>query len=383
MKSLHCCVQTPDSYEAGIETAEKLKTISPEIVIVFFSIRYNLEEFFEAFYSVIPEESITVWGGSGDGVYSAEGVFNNGVSAVGINSGGKIKWSVSVSDEGDKTSYEKAETVLNDVLKKGGSGLKAGLVLADFMNDGVEIADCINSSTKIPFAGGLTGDDWQFKTGFIILNGKPYNNAVSFLGMSGDFSFAANCASGWKPIGKTGIVKGCDGNTLKYIDDKTAYDFIEEEFGLPPAEAELGVISLAAFDGSSGKFFLRTLSHLNVETGFVTCFGSIPVNTRVRVCNATKQDVIDGAEKCLDGIDNPDFRPLMGIVISCGGRKWILQEDIQREVEVLKKKFGEDFPFTGFASFGEFGPYYQEDKTYSRSYFHNVSFSVMIIGEKI
>jgi hypothetical protein len=41
-------------------------------------------------------------------------------------------------------------------------------------------------------------------------------------------------------------------------------------------------------------------------------------------------------------------------------RKWILQDDITKEIEFIKEKFGTDFPFTGFASFGEFGPVHLE-----------------------
>ncbi len=64
----------------------------------------------------------------------------------------------------------------------------------------------------------------------------------------------------------------------------------------------------------------------------------------VRVCNATKQDVTEGAEKCIKGLNIANFRPVLGIVISCGGRKWILQDDITKEIEFIKEKFGADSP---------------------------------------
>ncbi len=383
MKSLSSFIQTPDSYEAGIEIAEKLKTISPEFVIIFFSIHYSFDEFFEAFYSIIAKDSVIIWGGTGDGIYSPEGVFNNGINAVGINSGGKINWSAEVCDDIDLSSYDRAKFCVDRAAAKSAGALKAGLVLSDFINDGVEIADSISNTIDIPFTGGLTGDDWQFKSGFVILNGQPYTNAVAFTGLSGDFAFACNCASGWKPIGKSGIVTESDGNIVKHIDNKTAYDFIEAEFGLPPKEAELGVIPLATYEEGKDKYFLRAPSKIDMDSGSITCFGSIPVNTKVRVCNATKQDVIDGAEKCLRELDIRNMKPVMGIIISCGGRKWILQNDISREIDFIIEKFGHDFPFTGFASFGEFGSFFLGDEKYSRSYFHNVSFSVMIIGEKI
>lgn len=302
---------------------------------------------------------------------------------MGINSGGKINWEVEICDNRNFSSYEKAHASIDKVIKNSPSPLKTGLVLSDFINDGVEITESINSEAGIPFAGGLTGDDWQFKSGFVILNGTTYTDAVSFLGLSGEFSFACNCASGWKPLGKTGIVTESERNVIKHIDNKTAYNFMESEFGLPPKEAELGVIPLGAYDVDDTTYFLRALSSIDMDTGFITCFGSIPEGTKVCVCNATKQDVIDGAEKCLSELSIHNIKPVLGIIISCGGRKWILQDDINREVEFIKAKFGSDFPFTGFASFGEFGSFFIDNKRYSKSYFHNVSFSVMVLGEKI
>ena len=64
MKSLYSFTQTPDAYEAGIVTAEKLKEINPEMVIIFFSIHYLFEDFFDAFYSIIPKDKVIIWGGN-------------------------------------------------------------------------------------------------------------------------------------------------------------------------------------------------------------------------------------------------------------------------------------------------------------------------------
>lgn len=382
MESTYAVAKSPDSYEAGICIAEKIKSVNPEIVFIFFSIHYSFNEFFDAFYQVIDSKNIIVYGGTGDGVYSQEGVLNNGISAVGVNSNGKIKWMADIENDLYYDSYKKASSVVDKVLSKLDGVLKAGILLSDFKNDGVAVAEAVGEKINAPYCGGLTGDDWQFEKGFVILNGKLYADAVSFLGLSGDFEFTANCASGWKPIGNPGVVQEVKDNIVKYIDGKTAYDFIEDEFGIPPAEAELGVIPLAVFD-DTGKYFLRTSSNIDIASGFIKCFGSIPVNSEVKVCNATKEDVINGASEAVKCLNFNNFKPLFGIVISCGGRKWILQDEISKEINLIKEKFGVDFPFTGFASFGEFGAFWNCSSGFSKTYFHNVTFSIMVIGEKI
>ncbi len=80
--------QNPDSYAAGLEIADALRDVQPELVIVFASINYDFSDFFNALYSVLPRDKTLVWGGTGDGIYSPGGVFHYGISAVGFNSGG-------------------------------------------------------------------------------------------------------------------------------------------------------------------------------------------------------------------------------------------------------------------------------------------------------
>lgn len=382
MQSTNYFTNTPDSFQAGIDIAENIKDINPEAVFIFFSIHYNFTEFFDAFYNIISQKDVVVFGGTGDGIYSKYGVSNSGISAVAVNSNGKIHFNAAISAEEHLSTSKRSEIAFDKVSAESPSEIKTGLVLADFLNDGVAISETFSKKKNFPFSGGLTGDDWQFKKGFVILNGEIYNKAVGFLGMSGDFSFSVNCSSGWKPIGKKGIIQEVEKNTVKYIDNKTAYNFVEDEFGIPPAEAELGVIPLAVYAPDSDFYFLRTAHKIDIASGQISCFGSIPEKAVVRVCNATKDEVIHGAETSMNGLNIDNFKPLFGIVTSCGGRKWILQEDIQKEVDMIKAKFGEDFPFTGFASFGEFGPFSEGTNVYSPTYFHNVSFSALVIGEK-
>lgn len=68
MKTFYAATQCLDSYEAGIEIAEALKAIEPEMVILFSSINYDFEELFKAFYSVLPKDRTQIWGGTGDGI---------------------------------------------------------------------------------------------------------------------------------------------------------------------------------------------------------------------------------------------------------------------------------------------------------------------------
>ncbi|OHD19206.1 MAG: hypothetical protein A2087_14010 [Spirochaetes bacterium GWD1_61_31] len=390
--------RNPDSYEAGLEIGERLKTGQPEQVILFSSIHYDFPEFFEALYSVLPKSSTRLFGGTADGVYSPEGVFDCGISAIGINSGGKIGWhpaiSCGVPEAGDPapaaadidpTALPATRAKRSVTLAQAASGvpLVVGLLLADFQNDGVAVCEAAWQAAQCPLIGGLTGDDWKFERGYVFLDGEVYRDAVGFLGLSGDLAFDCHTASGWKAIGSYGMVQAASGNVVSRIDDLTAYAFVEREFGIPPADAELGVLTLMAFtDDSRMRYFLRTPSKIDLASGAMTLFGSIRPGTTVRVCNATRADVLEGIDAIAATLHQPGFVPKAAIVVSCGGRKWLLQKEISQEVSRLQAVFGPELPITGFSSFGEIGPYKLGNGQWSQPWFHNVSVVVFLIGER-
>jgi len=88
-----------DPYRAGIEIAESLQEIQPEIVFLFSSIHYNgSAELTEAIYNVMEQDDLLIVGCTGDGFYEQQKVANVGASALAINSNGKMQWHLSTAE---------------------------------------------------------------------------------------------------------------------------------------------------------------------------------------------------------------------------------------------------------------------------------------------
>lgn len=370
-----------DAYEAGLAIGEALNEIKPEVIILFSSFCYDFDDMMEGLYSQLNEQEVVVIGGTGDGFYETSQSANHGVSALGINSNGKITWSLSLQTEAASNPGETAQTCARDLLEKMNGKIDLALVLATFNCDGVKVVDGIKSVLNIPFLGALTGDDWSFKEAILFANGKKYTDAICILGMSGEFAFSIGSASGWKPMGKSGTIDDVDQNVVHTINGKTAFDFLEEQFGIPPAEASLGVIPLAAYESPDAEhFYLRTPRKIDLSSGHITYFGTIPQGTPVRVCNATEDDVLQGVNDALASLGKLDFEPLCAIVISCGARKWILEERMIEETLRIFDQLGYSLPLIGTPSFGEMGPFHLPGNHYSRVFFHNVSLVIVLIG---
>jgi hypothetical protein len=382
MKSKSSHSMNPDSYEAGFEIGKSLADIKPEAIFLLSSIHYDFREIFDGLYDGLGSRDMIIFGGTSDGFYEAACVSNIGVSALGINSYKKISWSVSIQKGWDVDSYEAAQKCMKALLHKMNGRVDIAVVMADLGCDGVKVVEGVRDVFQKPFVGGLTGDDWNFKEGYVFVNGAIYRNSVGILGMSGDFSFALNTASGWKPLGKTGTIEESQGNVVHLIDGKTAFDFLEEQYGIPPAEVALGVIPLAVYESEvSENFFLRAPAKIDMASGKITYFGSIDEGKQVRVCCATEEDVVSGVNEALTGVGAFGFKPKCAFIVSCASRKWILKERISEEINRVFNLVGKTIPLLGFRSFGEIGPFRKPNGAYTNVFFHNESYAILFLGD--
>jgi hypothetical protein len=375
-----------DPYRAGFEIGEALAPITPEVVLLFCSMSYDpdFSDFFEALYDVLGTKSVIVFGGTGDGIFESSGAENYGVSALGINSGGKVAWSVTLEQGVKADSFGAARECARKALSASPSSACFRMILADgACADGHAIVSGFAAEISGPFFGGLTGDDRKFTSSKVFINGKEYEDVVAMLCGCGNISFAVNAASGWTPLGSKGVVEDNQGCEIRTISGQTAQEFMARELGKPLGEADIGIVPLAAYQaGSPDHFFLRAPSHIHGETGAVTTFGSVEKGTVVRVCTATREDVLKGVGDTLQGLssDSLGFTPAAAIIISCAGRKWLMADRGEKELHAFLERLDVQVPLAGFPSFGEISPFREDDGSYTEVNFHNTTFVVCLMG---
>lgn len=373
-----------DPYRAGTEIGDALREIVPEVVLLFASISYEQDftDLFDGVRDGLGSTDTLVFGGTGDGFYETSRVANYGVCALGIHSGGKLRWSASFEEGVSKDSYSAARSCALKTLSGVGGRAACAFVLADGMKaDGSGIVAGVNSVLRIPYFGGLTGDDRKFTRSRVLLNGRELEDAVAILMASGELSHSINAASGWTPIGASGNIEECEGNSIRRISGMSAQSFMKEQLGKPLGETDLGIIPLAMYKSEGAEYFsLRTPSRLDSDAGAITMFGSMDRGTPVRVCTATREEVINGVSDALAGLNCGRSGGAAAVVISCAGRKWMLEDRAREEVEQVLASLGQGIPLVGFPSFGEISPYRKQDGSYSDTFFHNMTFVICALG---
>jgi hypothetical protein len=269
--------------------------------------------------------------------------------------------------------------------KLNGEGLCYVFLLSDGLHvNGSEIVKGINSSLDkdIPCTGGLAGDAANFEKTLVGLNGQPQESLIIAIGFYGDsLQVGYGSVGGWDNFGAERLVTRSEGNVLYELDGESALDlykmYLGEKAKELPGSALLFPLGLK-FDEHSDTI-VRTVLAVDEEKNSMTFAGDIPEGCYVRLMKAKFDKLIEGANLAAKhsiqkGGDSSDK---LAILISCVGRKLILGQRIDEEVEAVMEVLGDGTTITGFYSYGEISPVADA----SRCELHNQTMTITTFAE--
>lgn len=266
------------------------------------------------------------------------------------------------------------------------SGLKHVFVLSDGLNvNGSELVQAFNRvlPQHIKVTGGLAGDGADFKNTYVLDNGvKAEENKVSAIGFYGDrIEISYGSLGGWDSFGIERLVSKSQKNVLYELDGQPALalykSFLGEHASQLPSSGLLFPLQLR-FDPNEEPV-VRTILAVDEENQSLTFAGNIPQNSYVRLMKANFDHLIEGAvgaaRKTISGMSqsNPD----LAILISCVGRKLVLKQLIDEEVEGARGILGQQTTFCGFYSYGEISPFSKD----ARCDLHNQTMTITTFKE--
>jgi hypothetical protein len=388
MRALSATSTRLDAYEAGRELGEALAEIEPELIVVFSSIHHDLAEQREGLLDGLGRDDVMIFGGTGDGFFETASSSDIGVAALGLASGGAMRFFSHIEGGLGADSRAAARRCAEAVKAAAGDApIRLGMVLCDTLESpDNRVIEGINEVLDCPVFGGVTSDDRKMERSFVLVDGEARSDAVAILGMCGDFDFALGVENGTCPVGEVGRVEAAEGNTLKRIDGLSALDFVADRLGKPADSFTLQDIGVVNFQCSArpdmSDSLYRSFSRWDKETGDLETFGPVEVGQYVRVALVTSDELLAGIEGVLDSVDGgrgDGFEPVAAFGISCAGRKWFLGPRFSEEIEAVRARHT-DLPIIGFPSLGEVSPRRRADGSYSTNLFHNVSFVFALLG---
>jgi hypothetical protein len=213
----------------------------------------------------------------------------------------------------------------------------------------------------VTVTGGLAGDGTRFERTLVLSDNAPEEGAIVALGFYGpSLRVGFGSLGGWDPFGPDRLITRSRDNVLFELDGQPALDLYKKYLGDAaaglPAAGLLFPLSLRGSEHDPG--IVRTILSIDEQKGSLVFAGDTPEGTYARFMKANFDRLVDGAagaaRSCVEPLGST--APDLAVLISCVGRKLVLKQRVDEEVEGVRDVLGDRAVLCGFYSYGEISP---------------------------
>jgi hypothetical protein len=209
---------------------------------------------------------------------------------------------------------------------------------------------------RTSISGGLSGDGIEFGRTVTIHAGTVVHGGVSLLGFRGAVQVGTGSLGGWEPFGPMRAVTKASGNVLEALDGEPALALYKRYLGKHaadlPSSALLFPLLVKAADGTPAV--VRTVLSVDEAARTMTFAGDVPVGSTAQLMRANFERIIEAGEGAARA-SLQQGTPSLALLISCVGRRIILKQRVEDEVDAVRSALGRQVVTTGFYSYGELG----------------------------
>jgi hypothetical protein len=340
---------------------EPLTAISPNLVFIFGAPSFFSGGDASKLSGVFP--NATLVGCSTAGEVSMQGVQDGTVvvTAVRLERARILAGSTNLSGMAD--SRAAGERLAREVAAP---DLSAVIVFGQGINiNGSALVEGMTGvlGTAIPITGGLAGDNGAFAQTWTIGKNGSSDRAIVAVGLAGEgLQVGHGSFGGWQTFGPARKVTRCEGNVLYELDGEPALEIYKRYLGEYardlPASGLLFPFAMLG-DDLNAIGLIRTILGIDEQQGSLTLAGEILQDGYLKLMHASTDALVDGAESAAKAVIAMSKlpAPALAILVSCVGRKLVMGDRVDEEVEAVAAVLGKHVVRTGFYSYGEISPF--------------------------
>jgi hypothetical protein len=263
--------------------------------------------------------------------------------------------------------------VLSDGLNVNGSELVRGLLSE------------LGSAVRV--SGGLAGDGARFAETRVGADSLPQPGTIAAIGFYGTaVRFSCGSGGGWDTFGVPRRVTRSAGNELFELDGKPALDLYERYLG-EEAEGLPGtalLYPLKIWDPKRPSHdVVRTVLAVNREARSMIFAGDIPQGSKAQLMRGEFTRLADGATEAASQAaakqSQCGAQGGVALLVSCIGRRLLMGQRIDDEIQAVREVLPADVPQVGFYSYGEIAPH----AVSGVCELHNQTMTVTVISEVV
>ena len=281
-------------------------------------------------------------------------------------------------------SYEAGRRLARDLPAE---GLVHVVVIADgTLVNGSALVRGLNDQlpAEIQVTGGLAGDGERFEETLVFVGDEPQVGLIAAVGLYGErLRVGFGSLGGWDPFGPDRLITRSDGNVLFELDGKSALGlyktYLGHYAGDLPASALLFPLALRR-EGGRRSPVVRTILSIDEDAQSMTFAGDMPQGEYARFMKANFERLIDGATLAAKSSHEilGSEAPELALLISCVGRRMVLKQRTEEEVESVREVLGHEAVLAGFYSYGEISPFTPSAKCE----LHNQTMTITTLSER-
>jgi hypothetical protein len=257
-------------------------------------------------------------------------------------------------------------------------GLAAIVIVADGMSyNATALADGIaDVLPDVPVVGGLAAHDDTTARTWTAVGGTMVEGHVTGVALIGDrIEVGFGSAGGWVAFGPDRLVTRSFGNVVYELDGRRAADVYIDYLGADshglPASAWLLPLAVRDLDG---RTVVRAVRSIDTEHGTITFAGDIPQGASAQLMRGSFDGLVEGAQSAAKQASTG--HESVAIAISSVGRRALLGERIEDELDAVLSALSPHAVLVGFHGCGEIAPVDGINDV------HDQSMTILTLGER-
>ncbi len=362
--------------------AEALRVFSPSLIIAFASPAFFVDP---AFHKTLIEICDNCVGCSTAGEISGNRVFENGISLVAIRFSTQAHVKIHHTPLPNmQESFNAGESLASDINTEGLKGVYLLAPGVDINGSALLEGLATHLSNDVGISGGLAGDYGAFEQTYVMHpDGVDSRSIIAVTFYGEHLSFEHSAHGGWRSFGPARAVTSSTANQLFALDGRPALDIYKDYLGEYandlPASGLLFPFEVLNEEGKPTQI-IRTILGVDEASKSLTLAGEVKTSQYLRLMHASKDDLINGAHKAISDITNKNLNldsDSLALVTSCVGRKLVMGDRIEEEIEEIDQQFKGKVCIAGFYSYGEISPFLNK----TQCELHNQTLTIMLLRE--
>jgi hypothetical protein len=298
--------------------------------------------------------------------------------ALAVFASDDVDFAVGYAEDANVDAAAAAHTAVTSALARTAKPAKVCLVIAD-QTSAQHVVDAMRTElpSDVLLVGGASGRQelggrlptYQF------WNDRISSSAVAILIVAGPVAYSTAVGTGWRTLGRSGVVTGSSYGMIEQIDGRPAADWASSYLDLVEVRA-LGN-PLAVRDPGMDSWYLRVVLGSD-EKGALVIPGSVPVGATVQLTTTNPEDMLAATAQAVQQARDSypgTTAPSAALIFSCAVRKYMLGSRTGQELELARDGLG-SVPIAGMYCIGEIAPIGDG----VGSHFLNETFVTLLLG---